>query len=203
MSFKAFGRRLALLAAGLFLFSATPSQAGTNVLFILDSSGSMWEKVDGVAKVVTAKRVLDDTLAKLSADTEIGLMTYGHRRKNDCSDIQVLDAIGADKAPAIAKKVNALAPKGETPIAGALQQSAEAFKNMPGERNIIILITDGVESCKGDPCAAAHALAAANVDLQINVVGFKLMQKQREAVECIAREGRGTYYDASNTKALT
>jgi hypothetical protein len=194
---------VAAVIAALRCLAPGPSLAATNVLFILDSSGSMWAKVDGAPKVVTAKRVLNDTLHQLPPGTKIGLMTYGHRRKGDCSDIEVLSAIGADGPDAISAKVNALQPKGETPIATALEQSIAVFKNFQGDHNVVILITDGAEECHGDPCAAVRKLAAAGLDVQVNVVGFNLAKKEREGVECIAREGHGKYYDAKDQKSLS
>jgi hypothetical protein len=197
-----------VIAAGI---AASPAQnpppaggaaaAPANVLFVLDSSGSMWERVDGQPKIVTAKKVLNDLLAKLPAKTRVGLMTYGHRRKGDCKDIELLSAIGRETPSAIAKKVDALQPKGETPIAAALAQAADAFRDLMGPR-IVVLVTDGAEECHGDPCAAAKALAAVGADVHVNVVGFHLKPKEREAVECVANAGRGKYYDAADTKAL-
>jgi hypothetical protein len=64
-------------------------------------------------------------------------------------------------------------------------------------------VTDGAEECHGDPCAAAKKLAGAGLDVHINVVGFNLQKKERDAVECVAREGHGRYFEANDTKALT
>jgi Mg-chelatase subunit ChlD len=179
------------------------ASAATNVLFILDSSGSMWEQVEGIPKIVIAKRVLNDTLSALPSDTRLGLMTYGHRRKGDCKDIEMLSPIGAAKSAEIAAKVRALTPKGETPIAAALLQAAGVLKTFSSDHNHIVLITDGAEECRGDPCAAARELAAAGLDVHVNVVGFNLKQKERDAVACIAREGHGKYYDAKDQKSLS
>lgn len=192
--------------SSLVFISTVPfgaASAATNVLFILDSSGSMLEKVDGIPKIVIAKRVLNDTLSALPPDTQLGLMTYGHRRKGDCNDIEVISPIGTAKSAEIAAKVRALTPKGGTPIAAALVQAASVFKKFSGDHNHIVLITDGAEECHGDPCAAARELAAVGLDVHVNVVGFNLKQKERDAVACIAREGHGKYYDAKDQKALS
>lgn len=190
------------LAFPAFAVPKTPPPPSTSVLFILDSSGSMWERVDGQPKVVTAKKVLNDLLKDLPPGTHVGLMTYGHRRKGDCGDIEILSDIGKESTASIAKKVNALKPKGETPIAAALLKSKDAFRGVSGTK-MVVLITDGAEECHGDPCASVKQLAADGLDVHINVVGFTLKQKEREAVLCIAREGRGKYYDAADTKGLT
>lgn len=191
-----------LILAACVALASTGASAGNNVLFILDSSGSMWARVDGAPKVETAKRVLNDTLHQLPAGTKVGLMTYGHRRKADCNDIELLSPIGAEGADAISAKVSALQPKGETPIATALEQSIAAFKDFPGDHNVVVLVTDGAEECNGDPCSAAKKLADAGLDVHINVVGFNLAKKERDAVDCIAREGHGQYFDAKDQKSL-
>lgn len=176
--------------------------AATNVLFILDNSGSMLERVDGAPKIVTAKRVLADTLRDLPREARVGLMTYGHRRRHDCDDIELLAPIREQQRAAIAQKVARLQPKGETPIAGALDRAAGAFAHFKGDHNMVVLVTDGAEECHGDPCAAAQRLSAQGLDVQVNVVGFNLAAREREAVECVAREGHGHYYDARDQASL-
>lgn len=189
----------------LLMFGVWPqiASAATNLLYIVDSSGSMWEQVDGKPKIVVAKSVLNETLSALSPETRLGLMTYGRRRAGDCADIEVLSPIGSESRAAIAARVAGLTPKGKTPIAAALVKASLLFKKFADDHNEIVLITDGAEECRGDPCAAARQLAAAGLDLHINVVGFNLQKKERAAVECIAREGGGNYYDAQNSVGLT
>ncbi len=182
--------------------TAANNTTANNVLFILDASGSMWERVDGQPKIIAAKRVLNDVLRDLPPGTQMGLMSYGHRRKGDCNDIELIAPVGTANAASLARRVSALSPKGETPLAAALLRSADAFAGTTGPR-MIVLVTDGAEECHGDPCAAARQLAASGFDVHINVVGFNLATKQREGVECVAREGHGRYFDAANTAALT
>lgn len=203
MTIRLAGIRLFLLALLAALIVAPPALAAdTNVLFILDGSGSMWERVDGQPKIVTAKAVLDKVLSTLPSGTAMGLMTYGVRRKGDCTDIQVLSPVGSENAAAIQKKVNALMPKGDTPIAGTLARIPDAFKGRTG-RKTVVFVTDGAEECHADPCAAAKTLAASDVDLQINLVGFNLGKKEHDAVQCIVDAGRGKYYDAKDAAGLT
>ena len=194
-------RILVLLLAGIIC--VRPAAAATNILFVVDASGSMWEQVDGKPKITIAKQVLSDTLAALPAQPRLGLMTYGRRSKGDCSDIEVLSPIGKDSHAAIAAKVAALTPKGETPIAASLAKAAGQFQKSSADHNQIVLITDGAEECRGDPCAAARQLVSTGLDLHINVVGFSLQKKERAAVECVAREGNGQYYDAKDAAGLT
>src|SRR4051812_14646648 len=174
-----------------------------NVMLIVDASGSMKKAVDGESRMTAAKRVLAETLATIPPDVRLGLLAYGHRKAKDCKDIELVSPIGAEDAGTIAGRIQDLAPKGETPIAASLEMAAKSFLAFKGQENSIVLVTDGIEECKGDPCAAAAAIKAAGLDLKVNVVGFTLKPEQRKLIECVATETGGTYYDAKNGAALS
>ncbi|MEW6665952.1 MAG: VWA domain-containing protein [Thermodesulfobacteriota bacterium] len=199
-------RRPLTLSTALFafflLFSAS-SQAKTNVLFIVDASGSMQKKVDGRTRLDIAKEVLGQTLNKMPADAQLGLFVYGHRRAKDCTDIELVVPIGGEDAKTINKIISGLKAKGETPIAESLRQTAKSFKAFKGQQNLIILVTDGIEECQGDPCAAARELKDAGLDVAVNIVGFTLGEKEGKALQCVTEITGGKYYAASNAAALT
>jgi Mg-chelatase subunit ChlD len=194
----------AWLAALLCVVAASAALAETNVLFIFDASGSMKTRLPGSSdtRLSSAKRAMAQTLKELPSDVRLGLMLYGHRRAKDCTDIELVSPIGADDAAAIAKRIQGLAAKGETPIADALLQAVRNFKAFPGQSNRIVLITDGIEECHGDPCAAAQAVADAGLDLKVDIVGFTLNAQQRKAIECIVDKTGGHYYDAQDVRSL-
>jgi hypothetical protein len=199
---------LAFVALALLLAGHTPVWAeddGTtrNVMLIVDASGSMKKAVDGEPRMTAAKRVLAETLATMPPEVRLGLLAYGHRKAKDCKDMELVSPIGAEDAGTIAGRIQELTPKGETPIAASLEMAAKSFLAFKGQENAIILVTDGIEECKGDPCAAASAIKAAGLDLKVNVVGFTLKPEQRKLIECVATETGGTYYDAKNAAALT
>jgi Mg-chelatase subunit ChlD len=178
--------------------------AETNVMFIVDASGSMKKAIDtGESRMTAAKRVLTETLSNMPKDARLGLMVYGHRKAKDCSDIELMSPIAAEDAAGLAAKIKLLNPKGETPIAAALQQAAKSFAAFKGQSNSIVLVTDGLEECGGDPCAAAKAIKDAGLDLKVNIVGFTLKDEQRKLIQCVADETGGTYYDAKNAAGLT
>ncbi|WP_395019126.1 VWA domain-containing protein [Dongia sp.] len=200
-------RSLAVLALVLLLgsFPARAEDDGTtrNVMLIVDASGSMKKAVEGESRMTAAKRVLAETLATMPPEVRLGLLAYGHRKAKDCKDMELVAPIGAEDAGSIAGRIQELTPKGETPIAASLEMAAKSFLAFKGQENAIILVTDGIEECKGDPCAAASAIKAAGLDLKVNVVGFTLKPEQRKLIECVATETGGTYYDAKNAAALT
>jgi hypothetical protein len=200
----------ALFLAGLFLMAlpalaAQPSTSQitmqTNVLFILDSSASMWGMVNGTSKLDSSRDLLNKTLNDLPVDASLGLVSFGHRRKGDCSDIEIISPMGTDNAATIYKKATALKAKGTSPLASTLMKSQEIFKDVNGAK-MIVLITDGGEECGGNPCQAAKDLIAGGLVLRVNVVGFDLPKKEREELECIAREGAGKYFDVTDKKTL-
>jgi Ca-activated chloride channel family protein len=198
------GRLLAKIAIGLSVFFAIPStvSAATNMLFIIDGSNSMWGQVDRVAKIKTAKKVLGRLLSDLPNDTKVGLMAYGHRAKGDCKDVETLSGIGRDSLAAVNAKVQALTPVGKTPIAYSLRQSAGTFAGLEKANNHVVLISDGIESCGGDPCAEAAKLVTKGIDVKVHVVGFDVDREARAQLECIAKKGKGRYFDAANTKSF-
>ncbi len=187
----------------LSMMSASAAMAETNVLFIVDASGSMKKEVDGKPRMDVAKNVLKETLDSMPKDAQLGLLLYGHRKAKDCKDIELAAPIGGEDAAAIGKMITDLTPKGETPIADSLRQAAKSFKAFKGQQNSIILVTDGVEECKGDPCKAAQELKDAGLDVAVNIVGFTLGEKEGQALQCVSDITGGKYYSASNAEGLT
>ena len=195
-------RRIAGLSVAMGLAVVTPAMAETNMLFILDSSNSMWGQIDGTAKIATAKSVLGNLLTDLPADTKVGLMAYGHRTKGDCRDVELLAGIGAESTAGLLQKIKGIAPKGKTPIAASLAESEGAFANIMEENNHVVLISDGIETCEGDPCKVAADLTARGLNVRVHVVGFDVDADARRQLQCIAEAGKGMYFDAQSAQAL-
>ena len=198
--------RLMLFAAAMMLSTLAPraEDGGSNVMFIFDSSGSMKKQIaSGESRSEAAKRAMAAALGEMPAATRMGLLMYGHRRAKDCTDIEVLFPIGTTEVAGIAGSIRASKPKGETPIAAALEQAAKNFVALQGQSNSIVLVTDGIEECGGDPCAAARAIREAGLGIKAHVVGFTLSEKQRQTVQCVADETGGKYFDAQDADGLS
>ncbi|HEX6091830.1 MAG TPA: VWA domain-containing protein, partial [Dongiaceae bacterium] len=182
-----------MLSGGL----VRPAMAETNILFIVDASGSMKKKLEtGESRMDAAKKAMAEALTAMPPEARLGLLLYGHRKAKDCTDIELASPIGADDAAAISKRISGLRAKGETPIAESLRQAQRSFAALKGQDNRIVLVTDGIEECKGDPCAAAEELRAAGFDLKVDIVGFTLSEKQRALIQCVPDITGGQYYDA-------
>ena len=172
----------------------------TRILFLMDASGSMYAMMDKDSRINVAKRLMNkimDSLEK-AKDVEVALRVYGHTSppaRHDCKDTKLEVPFKPGNHNEIKRKVNSLVPKGTTLIAYALQEAANDFPKDPNVRNVIILITDGIEECDGDPCAVSEALQSNGVILRPFIIGLGSTDEFRKAFECVGR-----YYDA-NTEA--
>lgn len=190
--------RSATLGILLALTSPTLARADSNLLLILDASNSMWGQIGGTAKIETAKTVLTETLTGLADDVLPALMIYGHRSKDDCNDVQLVAPFGAISRGDMLAAVNGITPRGKTPIANALMAAIGAFDGRLEENNSILLISDGLETCEGDPCAVAGTLSQRGINVKVNVIGFDVDAKARAQLECVARAGGGEYFNAKD-----
>ncbi|WP_102110092.1 VWA domain-containing protein [Oceaniglobus roseus] len=191
---------LATLAAGLAPPLAAEERA--NTILVLDGSGSMWGQVDGVNKIVIAREVVGRILQDLPEDRNLGLTVYGHRSRGDCTDIETMVAPAPGTKGAIAAAVNGVNPRGKTPMTDAVIAAAEALRYTE-EAATVILVSDGIETCNPDPCAAARALEQAGIDFTAHVIGFDVTDDAALGqMQCIAEETGGTFRTAANAGEL-
>lgn len=195
------GLARSIIAAALLLWMTTLGLAADRVVIVLDASGSMWAQIDGKPKLEIARESLRTVLQSVPADKEIGFMAYGHREKGSCEDIELIVPPQAGSAGAVSTAADSLKFLGKTPLTSAVRQAAEALKYTE-DKATVILITDGLETCKGDPCALGKELRAAGVDFTVNVVGFGLTADEGKQVACLADNTGGKYIQASDEKAL-
>lgn len=198
-------RIIAIVTAVLFFaragFSPAVAEEGDAIL-VLDASGSMWGQINEEAKITIAKRVLGGLLSDLPEERRLGLIAYGHNRKGDCTDIEELAPVGADRA-AIKSAVDGLSPKGKTPMADSIKLAAEKLKYTE-EKATVILVSDGIETCAPDPCGAASALEQAGIDFTAHVIGFDVTEENHEAqLRCIAENTGGKFVSASTAGELS
>ena len=178
------------------------AQSSDAVYIIFDASGSMWGQLpDKSHKVVVAKSVLQDFVAQDFGAKDLALRAYGHRRKGDCRDSQLVVPFGpssaaVDQVKAFTKDLN---PLGKTPITYSLRQALEDFGDRKGE---IILITDGIETCDEDPCALVQAWKEQGIDINVHVVGFGLEEREKASLQCIAKASGTEYQDAESGMEL-
>jgi Ca-activated chloride channel family protein len=204
-------RQLAGCAAALFviLSSSFAMAEGPNkyVEIMLDASGSMQAQVGGEAKIAIAKRVLSEIVESMKGrtDLDIGVRIYGHqfnKSANNCQDTKLELPFAPPDPQKIQDLISRIKAQGYTPIAYSLGEAAKDFPGGAGLQKTIILITDGLESCNGDPCAAARALAAAGVGVKMHVVGFDLKAGELEKLKCLTEPSGGLLLSAKDAGEL-
>ena len=183
------------------LFLLTAAGAAERAIVVLDGSGSMWAQIDSKARIEIARETLNDVLGGLPQDLELGFMSYGHRTKGDCSDIELMVPPAAGTAQQIIDAAASISPKGKTPISAAVTAAAEAL-GYTEEKATVILITDGIETCDADPCQIGTDLETAGIDFTAHVIGFGLSDEEGQEVACLAENTGGMYLPASGGAAL-
>ncbi len=193
---QAFGALAMLPDASL---QAYLGDAPKTILIIFDTSSSMEEPFEGGTRLDAGKRVLTEFLASAPQGVGIGLRIFGScNRSSLVFPVQPLDVAGMTRSVV---EINAV---GATPLALSLSLAATDLTDVPGAK-AVLLITDGQESCGGDPVRSAEELVTGMSELRIHVVGFEVKDDAaaRQQLVRIAEAGRGLYVDATSTDELT
>ena len=192
-----------LLFSILLPFNSLSALEKDDTLLILDASGSMWGRVDGRSKIETARDVIVDLLAASPTRHKLGLMSYGHRRKGDCGDIELLVRPARSTREAIQGAVMSIKPRGKTPLSASVIQAARVLRS---DRNkaTVILVSDGRETCGYDPCQVARELEASGIDFTAHVIGFNVTDPiDLSQLQCMAKNTGGQFVAAANGNELS
>lgn len=176
------------------------SSSSQGLVFILDCSGSMWGRVDGTPKIVIAKAILQDLVQDVPPDTAMGLMAYGHRKKGQCSDIEMVAPLGSTPQE-MSGVLQRLTARGMTPLSDSLVQAGALLTGRPGPATVV-LISDGIETCDGDPCKTAGSIKEKGLEVVIHVVGFDVDENAAAQLACIAHAGGGRFFRADSVEEL-
>ena len=194
-----------LTEAIIFPNPALAQSKGANVIFILDGSASMWGEMENQNKITIAKARMTELVNELGS-VNMGLIVYGHRRKADCNDIELMVPLGNGAPNSIIERIQSVSPKGKTPITKSIELAAKQLETIE-EETAVVLVSDGLETCGNDPCVYVRVLKEKGIKFKMDVVGFDVKDQERRQLECIAKAGEGRYFAAQNTmqlkKALT
>jgi Ca-activated chloride channel homolog len=201
---KLFTGKILFLLPAVLLFGTSylmaqkksPEQP-TRILFLFDASQSMYARWETNTKYEVAKKMLGEMVDSLQGmqNLELAMRVYGHTKKyppQDCDDTRLEVPFGRDNGFSIKKRLEEISPSGTTPIARSLEECGGDFPKSPA-RNIIILITDGIEECNGDPCAVSAMLQKKGIALKPFVIGLGLNKDFIKQFECV-----GNYFDATD-----
>jgi Ca-activated chloride channel family protein len=168
----------------------------TRLLFVFDASQSMFGLWNNQQKIFVARNILSNWVDSLEniADLEIALRVYGDIYSvppQICEDSRLVVPFGTNNIKKVKKALREIVPKGTTPITYALEQAAGDFPKCDNCRNIIVLITDGIEECGGDPCEVSVKLQQQGIILKPFVIGIGA--DFENSFDCV-----GTYIQAKN-----
>ncbi len=180
-----------------------------SIEIILDASGSMMKKLEGQNKIDIAKAALRETVSELDTPLiRLAFRSYGFDNTvaktpaASCPNTELLVPFGKGDPEAITAAANGLNAYGYTPIAKSLELAGLDLKAHTDSKPSIILISDGEETCDGDPVAVIKDLRAAGIDVQVHVIGFDIDAETRRQLKAIAKEGNGLYFDAADYQML-
>lgn len=147
----------------------------TDAMVVFDGSGSMSEigfDVQDATRIEDARRAMGRVMPQVERFRNIGLLTYGPGGADSCSGMTLRFTPQPMAGAAMVLALDALRPSGLTPLTEAVAQAAEvlSYRDRPG---IVVLVTDGNETCGGRPCTLGRALEATGHDLTVHVIGFR------------------------------
>jgi hypothetical protein len=182
----------------LFVLLLIPITLAANVEIILDVSGSMNDKVGDQTKLEAAKQTISEFVASLPADTNVALRVFG-ADVAECSSGLKLPFQAANSIP-LENAFSSLQANGKTPLASSISDGVVDFGGKDKEKNYLILVSDGAETCKGDPCSVMQNKR--NDFLTVHTIGFSITEQGKDQLKCVASAGGGKYFDSTSQGQL-
>ncbi len=178
-----------------------------HMVLVFDDSGSMAEKVpSGESRINVAKTAASKFIAGLTENVRLSVVVYGHKGDNSqakknisCAGIEEVFPLGPVNVSVAQGYINNLMPTGWTPIADSLTKAHDILKRAGGDDNTVVLLSDGEETCGGNPIQVAKMLCEMGIKTQ--VIGLGVGGMVEAQLSDIAENGCGKYYDTdSNTE---
>ncbi|MDJ0879426.1 MAG: VWA domain-containing protein, partial [Halieaceae bacterium] len=176
-----------------------------SIEIVVDASRSMWGRMEGEPKMTVAKQTLLSVSEQFPGHSHLALRAYGNNsasEQKDCNDSELLVEFGRNNHADLASAIEGLSPRGQTPLAYALSEAGNDFRDIDGDK-AVVLVTDGIESCGGDPVAEASRLRDEGV--AIHVIGFGIGSADDEdsaSLDAIAQAADGRFFMAGSAEEL-
>ena len=183
-----------------------------NVEIVLDASGSMVKKIGDKTMMEIAKESIKQVLSEMPANAKVGIRVFGHKGDNtaskkdeSCGANELIYPIGDLNVEGIEKALEPIQPTGWTSIAKSIEYGVEDLKALDGEKtlNILYIITDGIETCGGNPVEIAKQLKGENTNIVLGIIGFNVDANQNRLLKQIADAAGGYYSSVNDADKLT
>jgi len=189
----------------------TTKQKKMNVLVLMDASGSMKGKIGGKTKMELAKEAIAKFVGQIPSDANVALIAYGHVGSSadsdkiaSCSSVESVYPLSAYQAENFTNSLHSFQASGWTPLAGAINKAGEILQAYPSDdySNLVYIVSDGVETCDGDPVAAAGQLQSQNIKAKVNIIGFNVDNEGQQQLKQVADSGGGEYVTVEDPAEL-
>ena len=199
---------LSLLSASALSEAPTAQDCAKDAMLVFDASGSMAGMGFGeatVTRIDQIRKALAEVLPSVAPVRNLGLIVFGPGSHRACENIDIKLPVARYSSAQIMAKLDKVQPYGQTPLTDAVRKAAEAlrFRERPA---VIVLLTDGDETCRGNPCELARALKREGRNVTVHVVGYML----RYAIEptggqvarCLSEGTGGLFISTESTNEL-
>ncbi|WP_155922202.1 vWA domain-containing protein [Bacillus sp. EB01] len=187
------------------------SNKKVNVVLVIDSSGSMKAKVGGEAKMALAKKSIEDLAKELPENVNVSLIAFGHKgtgsdadKQKSCSAVETMYPLKAYEGAEFANSLKKFNAMGWTPLASSIALANEQLSKEKDENteNFIYVVSDGIETCDGDPVAVAKKAVEDNTNVKINIIGFDVDSEADKQLKQVAEAGGGEYSSVKTKQQL-
>lgn len=189
----------------------TTKQKKMNVVVLMDASGSMKGEIAGQTKMELAKTAIAKFVEQIPEDANVALIAYGHvgssadaDKAASCSSVESVYPLSAYQAENFTTSLNSFQARGWTPLAGAINKAGEILQAYPSDEylNLVYMVSDGVETCDGDPIAAAQQLQSQSIKAKVNIIGFDVDNEGQQQLKKVADSGGGEYVTVEDPAEL-
>ncbi|MGY6628399.1 MAG: VWA domain-containing protein [Oceanicaulis sp.] len=182
-----------------------PAVAGSVVHMIFDASGSMLRRMEGGRRIEVARTVARDAIdARIPSHVPVALRAFGHTEPGSC-ETELLVAPSAGNHAEVLSAVERIQAinLARTPLAASLAAVRGDLEGFTDGRQLVVMLTDGEETCGGNVEAELERLMDSGVEVRLNIVGFHIDQASlRDEFERLAELGGGVYFDTRDGDGL-
>jgi hypothetical protein len=189
-----------------FVLVTPPAAASSDnaVEIVFDASGSMLQKIGGKRRIEIARETLTRLTSQvIPAGTPFAMRVFG-REVNSCQTDLFIPVSPLNAATVAGQIAKLDAQNGaKTPIGASLAKAAEDLASVQGER-LVVLLTDGEETCNGDPGAEIEKLQKSGTGVRVSIVGFAIDEPNLAVTfRQWAKAGNGAFFQANDAAGLS
>ncbi|GGJ89869.1 hypothetical protein GCM10007063_10610 [Lentibacillus kapialis] len=182
-----------------------------NVEVLLDASGSMGTYIGEKTMMQIAKESINDFMKQVPEEANVSFRVYGHKgtgsdsdKKMSCEAIEQVYGYAPYKEDEFQKELDKIEPAGWTPLSDALKKAKDSLSEFDAENNtnLIYVVSDGVETCGGDPVKVAESLSDSNAQPIMNIIGFNIGSDAQKQLKEMADASGGVFATANNQDEL-